>query len=73
MPDDSTTPAPPARPSGWLLGYPTNHLMGVVPSPAAAAGAVAELVAAGFDRAAVHVLVGEEAALRIDGDRKSVV
>jgi hypothetical protein len=41
--------------------------MGVLPSPAAAADAIAELVAAGFERAAIHVLVGEEAALRIDG------
>ncbi len=60
-------PATPARPAGWLLGYPTDHLMGVLPSPAAADAAVAELVAAGFDRGAIHVLVGEEAALRIDG------
>lgn len=59
--------APPARPSGWLLGYPTDHLMGILPSPAAADAAVAELVAEGFEHDAIRVLVGEEAALRIDG------
>jgi len=60
-------PAAPARPTGWLLGYPTDHLMGVLPSPPAAAAAVDDLAAAGFDPQAIHVLVGEEAALRIDG------
>ena len=66
MTDDARA-NPPARPAGWLLGYPTDHLMGVLPSPAAADAAVAELVAAGFVPAAIRVLVGEEAALRIDG------
>ncbi len=65
MTDDA--PTRPDRPTGWLLGYPTDHLMGVLPSPAAADAAIADLVAAGFDRGAVRVLVGEEAALRIDG------
>jgi hypothetical protein len=65
--DDTTTSAPAARPSGWLLGYPTDQLMGVLPSPAAADAAVAELRAAGFDATAIRVLVGAEAALRIDG------
>jgi hypothetical protein len=65
--DEPTTPAPAPRPSGWLLGYPSDHLMGILPSPAAADAAVAELVAAGFEREAIRVLVGEEAALRIDG------
>ena len=64
---DDAAPTPPARPTGWLLGYPTDHLMGVLPSPAAADAAVTELAAAGFDRQAIRVLVGEEAALRIDG------
>jgi hypothetical protein len=60
--------APPAaRPKGWLLGYPTDHLMGVLPSPVAANAAIAELVRAGVSPVAVRVLVGEEAALRIDG------
>ena len=71
MTDELTTraapPASPARPTGWLLGYPTDHLMGVLPSPADADAAVAELTAAGFDADAIHVLVGEDAALRIDG------
>lgn len=60
-------PASPARPAGWLLGYPTDHLMGVLPSPADAEAAVADLVAAGFDATSIRVLVGAEAALRIDG------
>ncbi len=72
MPDDAPapgTPAPgaPARPSGWLLGYPTDHLMGVLPSPADADAAVAALRGAGYTADAIHVLVGEDAALRIDG------
>jgi len=64
---DDAGATPPARPAGWLLGYPTNHLMGVLPSPAAADAAVAELERAGVDPAAIRVLVGEAAALRIDG------
>ena len=60
-------PRAPARPTGWLLGYPTNHLLGVLPSPATAAAAVVELAAAGVAADAIRVLVGEEAALRIDG------
>jgi len=60
-------PAVPARPQGWLLGYPTDHLMAVLPSPAAADAAIAELEGVGVARDAVRVLVGEEAALRIDG------
>lgn len=67
MTDPTTGPAQPARPNGWLLGYPTDHLMGVLPSSAAADAAIAELTAAGFDPATIRVLVGEEAALRIDG------
>jgi hypothetical protein len=65
--DDSAPAATPARPTGWLLGYPTDHLMGVLPSPAAADVVVADLEAAGFAREAIRVLVGEDAALRIDG------
>jgi hypothetical protein len=68
---DETTPAEaapaPARPKGWLLGYPTDHLMGVLPSPAAADAAIAELERAGIARDGIRVLVGEEEALRIDG------
>ncbi len=78
MSDDVGTRAPAAgsgapggdprrRPAGWLLGYPTGHLMGVLPSPAAADAAVAGLRTAGFAADAIHVLVGEDAALRIDG------
>jgi hypothetical protein len=65
--DDTPPDAAPARPAGWLLGYPTDHLMGVLPSPAAADAAVADLDAAGFARDSIRVLVGEDAALRIDG------
>ena len=69
---DDISPAAPARPdgprpSGWLLGYPTDHLMGVLPSPPAADAAIADLVAAGFGADDIRVLVGEDAALRIDG------
>jgi hypothetical protein len=62
-----TASAVPARPAGWLLGYPTDYLMGVLPSPAACDAAVAELAGAGFEIGAIQVLVGEDAALRIDG------
>jgi len=61
------TPAAPARPAGWLLGYPTDHMMGILPSPAAADAAVVELGRAGIDRGAIRVLVGEAAGARIDG------
>jgi hypothetical protein len=64
------SPGRPARPAGWLLGYPTEHLMGILPSPAAADAAVAELAGAGVPRDAVRVFVGEDAALRIDGRGK---
>jgi hypothetical protein len=63
-------PAVPARPKGWLLGYPTDHLMGVLPSPAAADAAIVELERAGIAPDAIRVLVGEEAAVRIDGRGK---
>ena len=68
-PTSHPDPAPraAARPTGWLLGYPTDHLLGILPSPAAADAAVAELVASGVARDAIRVLVGEDAALRIDG------
>lgn len=66
----SPSPGRPARPAGWLLGYPTEHLMGILPSPAAADAAVAELAGAGVPRDAVRVFVGEDAALRIDGRGK---
>jgi hypothetical protein len=60
----------PTRPAGWLLGYPTDHLMGILHSPAAADAAVAELIGRGVVRDAIRVLVGEDAALRIDGRGK---
>jgi len=41
--------------------------MGVLPSPAAADAAIAELERAGIAPDDIRVLVGEEAALRIDG------
>ena len=41
--------------------------MGVLPSAAAADAAIAELERAGIAPDAIRVLVGEEAALRIDG------
>jgi hypothetical protein len=68
-PEPPTEPVVPplARPKGWLLGYPTDHLMGVLPSPAAAEAATAELERSGIAPGDIRVLVGEEAALRIDG------
>jgi hypothetical protein len=65
-----SAPGPAARPSGWLLGYPTDHLMGILPSPAAADAAVAELRSQGVAPDAIRILVGEDAALRIDGRGK---
>ncbi|HEY5495306.1 MAG TPA: hypothetical protein VIK16_01485, partial [Candidatus Limnocylindrales bacterium] len=59
-----------ARPTGWLLGYPTDHLMGILPSPAATDAAISELVGRGVVLDAIRVLVGEDAALRIDGRGK---
>jgi hypothetical protein len=56
-----------ARPRGWLLGYPTDHLLGVLPSPVRADAAVAALIADGFPAESIRVLVGEDAARRIDG------
>ncbi len=44
--------------------------MGILPSPAAADAAVAELTGRGVSPAAIRVLVGEDAALRIDGRGK---
>ena len=64
---DAPAPGGPTRPTGWLLGYPTDHLMGILLSPAAADSAVAELIDFGVAPAAIRVLVGEDAALRIDG------
>jgi len=58
------------RPAGWLLGYPTEHLMAILPSAGAAQAAGAALAGAGVPRAAIRVLVGEDAALRIDGRGK---
>jgi hypothetical protein len=65
--DDTTAATALGRPTGWLLGYPTDHLMGILPSPAASVAAVAGLVAAGVAPDAIRVMVGEAAALRIDG------
>ena len=66
-PAPADAPAARVRPKGWLLGYPTDHLMGVLPSSAAADAAIAELERAGVAPDAIRVMVGEEAALRIDG------
>jgi hypothetical protein len=61
------SPSRTTRPAGWLLGYPTDHLMGILPSPADGDAAVAELTRAGVAPDAIRLLVGEDAALRIDG------
>jgi hypothetical protein len=44
--------------------------MGILPSPAAADAAVAELIGSGVASDAIRVLVGEDAAARIDGRGK---
>ena len=44
--------------------------MGILPSPAAAHAAIAELVGHGVVPDAIRILVGEDAALRIDGRGK---
>ena len=44
--------------------------MGIIPSPAAADAAVAELIGRDVAPDAIRVLVGEDAALRIDGRGK---
>ncbi len=66
-PPASVPPAGAPRPTGWLLGYPTDHLMAILPSRVAANAAIPELVAEGVAAAAIRILVGEDAALRIDG------
>ncbi len=69
-PAASLPPGGAARPSGWLLGYPTDHLMAILPSVVAADAAVSELAREGVTAGAVRILVGEDAALRIDGRGK---
>ncbi len=59
--------ARPARPSGWLLGYPTDHLLGILPDGPAAQRAAADLGAIGVLPSDVRIFAGEDAALRIDG------
>lgn len=43
-----------------MITYPTNRLIGVVDTPAGAEAAASALVAAGFERDAIAVLVGDE-------------
>jgi hypothetical protein len=50
-----------------FIGYPTNHLLGVLRDPAVAASTAAELVASGFRDADVTILRGAEGADRLDG------
>lgn len=64
---DRPTAAGPARPSGWLLGYPTDHLLGILPDVRAAERAAADLGAMGISPSDVRTFAGEDAALRIDG------
>ncbi len=58
---------PAARPPGWLLGYPTDHLLGILPDDHAAGGVTADLGAIGVSPSDVRIFAGEDAALRIDG------
>jgi hypothetical protein len=49
------------------IGYPTNRLVAVIDDPAEAAGAMADLTAAGFGERDLDLLRGEEGADRMDG------
>ena len=49
------------------IGYPTNRLLAVLDDPAEAAGALAELQAAGFQTKDLDILRGDEGADRMDG------
>lgn len=43
-----------------MITYPTNRLIGVLDDPAAASGVAADLEAAGFPRAGIDVLSGQD-------------
>jgi hypothetical protein len=49
------------------IGYPTNRLVAVIDDPTEAAGAMADLTAAGFGERDLDLLRGEEGADRMDG------
>lgn len=50
-----------------FIGYPTDHLLAVIPDPREAAAAGAELGATGIPDRDVTILRGEEGADRLDG------
>jgi hypothetical protein len=53
--------------SGRFIGYPTGWILGVLDDPEDAGAVDAELAAAGIDPDRRMVLVGHEAARRLDG------
>jgi hypothetical protein len=57
----------PSRPRRRFIGYPTDSLMAVLPTPEAAAAAAAALRAAGVPDRDITILRGDEGADRLDG------
>ncbi len=49
------------------IGYPTDHLLAVLPDPTAAALAAADLAHLGIPDADISILRGEEGVRRLDG------
>jgi hypothetical protein len=56
-----------SRPRRRFIGYPTDSLMAVLPTPAAAAAAAAALRAAAIPDRDITILRGDEGADRLDG------
>jgi hypothetical protein len=54
------------EPPDGFLSTPTHQLMAFLSAPDDAAQATTELVAAGFPRDGIYVMVGEDAAVKID-------
>jgi hypothetical protein len=50
-----------------FIGYPTDHLLAVLPDPTVAASAAADLAREGIPDADITILCGEEGAQRLDG------
>lgn len=57
----------PSRPRRRFIGYPTDSLMAVLPTPEGAANAAAALRAVGIPDRDISILRGEEGADRLDG------
>jgi hypothetical protein len=57
----------PGRPRRRFIGYPTDSLMAVLPTPEVGAAAAGALRAAGIPDRDISILRGEEGADRLDG------